>query len=237
MKAVFSKTKFLGNFIKFSHFSPPIHFGFSESKKKTYKKTRTRTGRAKEASGRQKRTRLLEIAMCNEVLAKDGYLKFVTFKPRAGTRDLKKFNQDFKKFIQRFNYRFGIKAVYIACPEKHDSERTSDERRGTYHMHAIFFNVPLLGVSLWEEIYGLGFCDVRGVKLDEGHIVMSYLLKYVTKDNMLNSRVLMPRHILRPDFKYNTAPPIGLKMLNKYSTLVRETNTTITTALYKTYER
>lgn len=231
--SIYSKTSLLGNsYIKYQQFNPPIHKGVKHTKQHTIKKSAPRTGQTKARSAQQKRTRIMSIGLCNLSQTTDGYIKFLTLTAGTPTRNLKLWNRTFTKFIQRWEYKLGYKIKYIAIPEVHNSPRTSDARRNTYHMHAIFFNVPYVSNKEIQTIWGQGIVYTKGIEVKQGYKGLSYVLKYLTKEQTLNARVLMPRHMLRPVVVYNVNRP-NLTPLYEHSTIILEADTTVSTALYK----
>lgn len=90
-------------------------------------------------------------------------------------------DKEFKKFIQRFNYRFKTKLKYIAVRETHKS--------GAFHIHMICDWDKLLiyedEIREWERILGQevwkhGFVDIKAI--DHVDNVGAYIIKYMTKD-------------------------------------------------------
>lgn len=95
--------------------------------------------------------------------------------------DLNFIDDEFKKFIKRFNYRFGTKLKYIAVRETHKS--------GRFHIHMICdwkqeFECHeqlreferLLGNEVWKH----GFVDIKEINHVDN--VGAYIIKYMTKD-------------------------------------------------------
>lgn len=229
MTVIFNRIVDLNSYCKYQEFVPPLHTGFTVTRRNII-----RNGRALDHSASQKRTRLMNIGFCNIHLALDGYLKFVTFKPNPlyRTKEIKEFNRQFTKFIQRMEYQLGYKPVYIAIPEKNNSEHTNKKIKDTYHMHAIFFNIPYLHSSKWEEIYNLGFVTPLAVSVQKPYLAMSYVLKYIGKESTLNSRVLMPRNIQRPEIFNNCGQP-NYTLIKETDTIIYGTERKIKTCLYK----
>ncbi|OPY00328.1 MAG: hypothetical protein A4E62_02369 [Syntrophorhabdus sp. PtaU1.Bin002] len=111
--------------------------------------------------------------------------KFLTFTFREDIRDFKTANYEWKKFIQRLEYRIGCQLRYVVVPEFQDKTRD-----GVIHFHAIFFNLPFipatsqmdtrgLGYNL-ADIWGLGFIKINAI--DNVDNVGSYVTAYMTED-------------------------------------------------------
>lgn len=109
----------------------------------------------------------------------------LTFDPkRAKEEDIRSIefvDKEFKKFIQRFNYKFDTKLQYIAVRELHKS--------GRYHLHMLckypFEFKDEEDIRHWERIVGQevwkhGFVDIKVI--DHVDNVGAYLIKYMTKN-------------------------------------------------------
>jgi hypothetical protein len=105
---------------------------------------------------------------------------FITLTYAENMQDIEKADNDFKKFIQRFRYRYkGLK--YIAVREF--------QKRGAIHFHMICnWNEDLESEEQikekerWfgEKLWGHGFVDIK--VLDGVDNVGAYLIKYMTKN-------------------------------------------------------
>jgi hypothetical protein len=112
-----------------------------------------------------------------------------------------------KAFLKRF-YRRGIKFQWVLVLELHDSDKTSVEKRGTWHLH---FATPtrLDAAFVWAS-WKHGTVDVRDftkpVKTKKGQVVIDnpggYISKYIGKsfsvDNAHVKRYTCSRNITRP---------------------------------------
>ncbi|WP_336883870.1 rolling circle replication-associated protein [Priestia koreensis] len=113
----------------------------------------------------------------------------LTFDPKkfndTALYDLDFVDKEFKKFIQRFNYRFKVKLNYVAVREQHKS--------GRFHFHMICdweqeFSCNeqireferLLGNEVWKN----GFVDIKEINHVDN--VGAYIIKYMTKDLSLD---------------------------------------------------
>lgn len=108
--------------------------------------------------------------------------KFFTLTYKENMTCLDKADEDFKKFIKRFKYHYGISSLkYIAVRER--------QKRGAIHFHMICDWNRDLGTEneirslerhVGENVWKHGFVDVKPI----GHVdnVGAYLIKYMTKD-------------------------------------------------------
>ena len=232
-QSVSTKLLLLGNYSKFQTFSPPLHIGVKHTKQHTLKKS-VRTGRSLKRSASQKRTRLFNIGLCNITHTVDSRVKFLTLTLAEPQFNHAFLSRMFTKFIMRLEYKLGYKVKYIGVTEKHDSIHTIESRRGSYHIHAIFFNIPFLPHEDYQKLWKHGFTYIKAINADATHKGLSYVLKYLTDEQILNSRVFMPRHMSRPVSIYNTLRPC-LTPIYESSTIIYDTivPTTISTSLYK----
>lgn len=228
-----TKLLYLGSYYKYQTFSPPLHIGVKHTKQHTQKKS-VRTGRTLKRSASQKRTRLFNIGLCNLNQAQDSRVKFLTLTVAEPQFNMSVLSRMFTKFIMRLEYHLGYKVKYIGIPERHDSKKTQENRRGSYHIHAIFFNVPYLSIQEYQRLWDHGFSYVKAISVEDSYKGLSYVLKYLTDEQILNSRVYMPRHMLRPMSMPNVSRP-NLTPIYESTTIIYDTivPTTISTSLYK----
>jgi len=109
----------------------------------------------------------------------------LTFDPKkfedGELRDVEFVDKEFKKFIQRFNYRYKCKLKYLAVREFHKS--------GRLHFHMVcdwkdYFQTEeeireaerFIGEKVWKN----GFVDIK--QMDQVDNVGAYIIKYMTKD-------------------------------------------------------
>ena len=118
--------------------------------------------------------------------------KFITLtfdpkrlKNKKDLYDLNFIDNEFKKFILRFNYRFKTKLKYIAVRETHKS--------GAFHIHMICNWDKLLIFEdeireyerfIGEKVWKHGFVDIKSI--DHVDNVGAYIIKYMTKDLSLD---------------------------------------------------
>ena len=232
-QSVNSKLLFLGDYYKYQTFSPPLHLGVKHTTEHIHLKA-YRTGRTKARSASQKRTRLFNISLCNLKYATDSRVKFLTLTVAEPQFELARLSRMFTKFIMRLEYKLGFKVKYIGLPERHDSSATSSSRRGSYHIHVIFFNLPYLSMDDYRHLWPHGFLYVKAISVEASYRGLSYVLKYISEDQLLNARVYMPRHMERPRSAYNVLK-LSLTPIFEHETIIIDTlvPTTIRTSLYK----
>lgn len=103
------------------------------------------------------------------------------FDDHSKIRNLDFVDKEFKKFIQRFNYKFKTKLKYLAVRETHKS--------GVFHFHMIcnwekdFSCEEEIRASerfLGKEVWKHGFVDIKTINHVDN--VGAYIIKYMTKD-------------------------------------------------------
>lgn len=227
-----SKTLDLQQYIKYQKFTPPLHKNVKHTIEHTQKKS-IRSGRTLKRSQQQRRSRLMNIGLCNLIHCTDGFVKFYTFTSKVPQFNKPEFTRDFTDFIRRFERVLGYKPLYIAVLEEHDSASTKEDRRFSYHIHALFFNVGYYHDSKIMDIWGFGIVKIKAISISEGYKGLSYVLKYLSKDTTMNDRVLMPRAMTRPVVTYNWASPTNCTLIYKHDTFISEADVTVTSCLYK----
>lgn len=90
-------------------------------------------------------------------------------------------DNEFKKFIKRFNYKLGVKLKYIAVRETHKSGRLHfhmlcDWKHDFMNEEEIRHYERYLGTDIWKH----GFVDIKAI--DHVDNVGAYLIKYMTKN-------------------------------------------------------
>ena len=167
MKCVIS-----GDVIEVYQYEQPVIYGYKDSKKKN-------KGRSVAASSDDKdvnREKVLSRArkdlrrLINSNIQK--YSKFLTLTFRDNVQDLDYANNEFKKFIKRLNYHYGIKVKYSVVIEF--------QQRGAIHYHVILYNlVQKVDVGTMEDIWRHGFIKINSI--DNVDNVGAYVCKYMTK--------------------------------------------------------
>lgn len=153
--------------------------------------------------------------------------KFLTLTFSDNVKDLDFANYEFKKFIQRLNYCYGVKVKYSTVIEF--------QKRGAIHYHTILYNLTdKLDLKEMQRLWGNGFIKVNSI-VDVDN-VGAYVCKYMTKtddDRLLgrkmyfNSRGLKkPVEIKEPDvvsalvgFLQNQAPKYENHFDNDYNSI------------------
>jgi hypothetical protein len=100
--------------------------------------------------------------------------KFITLTYGYHETDIKKSNDEFKKFVKRLNYKMGIKLKYSAVIEF--------TKQGRIHYHIIAYNLPYIKNKLLEETWRHGWVKVNQID-EEKNNVGGYITKYMTKAN------------------------------------------------------
>ncbi len=102
---------------------------------------------------------------------------FITFTFKENIIDLTMANNEWTKFIKRFNKRYFRQGYlkYVGVPEF--------QKRGAVHYHVVFFNLPYMPriYDVIRDNWGLGFTLVETIKSTE-HLV-NYVSKYLSKEN------------------------------------------------------
>ena len=78
------------------------------------------------------KSKVLEYALCNEF---EYYVTLTINKDKHNRYDLKAYYKRFSKFLNNYNYRYGVKVQYLLVPEKH--------RDGAWHLHGLIKGIPL----------------------------------------------------------------------------------------------
>lgn len=108
----------------------------------------------------------------------DSKTKFVTLTFSENVESIDYANDEFRKFIQRLNYRlYSTKKAslkYLATWEK--------QKRGSIHYHVIFFNLPFIKNSELKKIWKHGFVKINKIDVDSKDNRGRYVSKYFSKD-------------------------------------------------------
>jgi len=90
-------------------------------------------------------------------------------------------DKEFKKFIQRFNYRFDTKLKYLAVRETHKSGRLHFHMLCDWKKNLIFEDeIREFERFIGEKVWKHGFVDIK--QLDHVDNVGAYIIKYMTKN-------------------------------------------------------
>lgn len=109
----------------------------------------------------------------------DYFPKFMTLTFKQNIKDHEEANAEFKKFIQRLNYKVfkktsGLK--YTCVVER--------QKRGAIHYHVIFYNLPYVRFNDLLSVWQHG-SEQRGLRINaikEIDNVGSYVTKYISKE-------------------------------------------------------
>lgn len=117
----------------------------------------------------------------------DNRTSFLTLTTKENIKERDEFTALFKTFVKRFNYSVfdtkKSKLKYCGCLEK--------QRRGSYHMHLLMFDVPYVPHKKLLELWGLGAIRINHLdNLDDSANAGRYVSKYMEKgigDGLLES--------------------------------------------------
>jgi hypothetical protein len=186
-----------GDLVEVFKYENPISYGpsdFKKVKKLDYeiKDIEVKEGAITRQSIYQTKSRLRRLIYANAGKWNDANGKqyptiFLTLTFEENLRDVSRAAYEYKKFIQKLNYKVSISKKslleYIAVPEF--------QKRGAVHYHAIIFNLPFIENIYDEinEIWGKGYFIIKTV--DDVGLASVYLTKYLRKeinDNRLSAR-------------------------------------------------
>lgn len=216
-----------GNVIEVYEYEKSVHFGYKDTIKNSKGRGSIASADDKEKNREKVLSRarkdLRRIINCNI----QKYSKFLTLTFKDNVQDLDYANNEFKNFIKRLNYHYGIKIKYSAVIEF--------QKRGAIHYHCILYNlVQKINVQELQEIWKHGFIKINSI--DNVDNVGAYVCKYMTKtddDRLLgrkmyfNSRGLnKPQEIKEPDLiaqlqrsLLNQAPKYENTFMNDYNSI------------------
>ena len=174
-----------GNVIEVYEYKNPVKTGFTGGKggrkKGDIKSENTEENREKVLSRARRDLRRI----VNANLEK--YSKFLTLTFADDVQDISYANNEFKKFIKRFNYYLGYKVAYSGVIEFQNGKeyikngvKCKGIGRGTVHYHVIFYNTPQkLNFDVMTDIWGNGWIFLNVI--DNVDNVGAYMCKYMTK--------------------------------------------------------
>ena len=189
-----------GNVIEVYEYEKSVHFGYKDTRKNSKGRGSIASADDKEKNREKVLSRarkdLRRILNCNI----QKYSKFLTLTFKDNVQDLDYANNEFKNFIKRLNYHYGIKIKYTAVIEF--------QKRGAIHYHCILYNlVQKINVQELQEIWKHGFIKINSI--DNVDNVGAYVCKYMTKtddDRLLGRRMYFnsrglnkPQEIKEPD--------------------------------------
>ncbi|MCP0887911.1 protein rep [Ligilactobacillus sp. WILCCON 0076] len=108
----------------------------------------------------------------------DNRTSFLTLTTKENIKEREKFIALFKAFVKRFNYAVfntkKSKLKYCGCLEK--------QKRGSYHIHLLMFDVPYVPHKQLLELWGLGAVRINHLdNLDDSANAGRYVSKYLEK--------------------------------------------------------
>lgn len=138
-----------------------------------------------EQSVSRSRTRVRELALCNEW---EYFATFTLSDEKQDRFDLKAFVKALGVWIGNYNKKYGVKLKYLIIPEQH--------KNGAWHAHGLLHNVA--SDSVVRNMYG--YLDIPYYAQRFGYISLSpikdrnkcatYISKYITKDTAATSAAL-----------------------------------------------
>lgn len=162
-----------GNIIEVYEYDKSVLYGYKDTKKKS---GGGRSSVANEEDKEVNREKVLSRArkdlrrLINANIQK--HSKFLTLTFADNVQDLDSANYEFKKFILRLNYHYGIKVKYSAVIEF--------QKRGAIHYHVVLYNLTeKVNVGVLKDIWGQGFIKINSIKDVDN--VGAYVCKYMTK--------------------------------------------------------
>lgn len=161
-----------GNIIEVYEYENDIIFGYEDNRKNSKGRNSVANDDDKEKNREKVLSRarkdLRRLINCNI----EKYSKFLTLTFADNIQDLDYSNNEFKKFIKRVNYKYGIKLKYSAVIEF--------QKRGAIHYHVVLYNlIQRVNVKELQEVWGNGFIKINSI--DNVDNVGAYVCKYMTK--------------------------------------------------------
>lgn len=123
--------------------------------------------------------------------------KFLTLTYKNNIMGLDIANNEFKKFIKRLNYKYGLNLKYTVVVEF--------QERGAIHYHAVLYNLTQrVEPNELATIWGNGFIKINEIQntYDDIEKVKNYMLKDIMKNDirlMGRKRYFNSRGIKRPE--------------------------------------
>ena len=161
-----------GNIIEVYEYENDVLYGYQDKKKSTKGRSSVANDEDKEKNREKVLSRarkdLRRLINCNV----EKYSKFLTLTFADNVQDLDYANYEFKKFIQRANYKYGIKLKYSTVIEF--------QERGAIHYHCILYNLTQkIDVQELQDVWRHGFIKINSI--DSVDNVGAYVCKYMTK--------------------------------------------------------
>lgn len=122
------------------------------------------------------RTRVFEIAICNDF---DYFITLTIDKEKLDRYDLREYIKKLGQFIRNYRRDYGCDIQYLLIPEKHVD--------GAWHVHGLIKGIPAdqlkkneYGYLDWEDYKKrFGYCSIDKIKNQEA--VSKYITKYIRK--------------------------------------------------------
>jgi hypothetical protein len=120
---------------------------------------------------------------------------FGTYTFKDNITDVDEANLRLKLYLASLTEHLGYRPKYVAVPET--------QKRGAWHFHIVFFNVPKLNYATNDKLWGQGqqavnLQFIRGVR-DVGAYVSKYLSKEIIVNRGINKKMYYTsRGLLRP---------------------------------------
>lgn len=131
-------------------------------------------GDSRERSLRRAKTNLRRLINSNiGQYGREFTAKFLTLTFKENVQDIKQANYEFKKFIQRLNYKlYGTKKANLKY-----TTVIEFQKRGAIHYHTIVYNMPYLKANEISNVWENGFIKIN--KIDDVDNVGAYVGEYL----------------------------------------------------------
>jgi hypothetical protein len=186
-----------GNYFDLIEYSSSIYL--YDSQRTYFEKTNTKTKRRQDSLSRT-RNSVTRIIQCNIDDDPTQVPVFVTLTFKDNIKDVQTANYHFKKFTQRLKYHIGKSPKYLAVVEF--------QKRGAVHYHIVYFNLPYIDKSKFENIWSHGFSRIevpQNIK-DVTRYVGKYMQKELIDKRLVGQKayftsrgILRPIHTFDPD--------------------------------------
>ena len=133
---------------------------------------------ANEQNAKRARRNVFELTEANLT----PYTKFITLTYAEPQFDYDVLAKHWKSFIRHLD-RKGYQFPYLWVIEKHDSEKTAENRRGSLHIHALAFTDKYIPHKTLAKAWPHGHVKINA-KFQEVDHKASYVAKYIQKESM-----------------------------------------------------
>jgi len=204
-------------YANFTWYKDPLTYGYKQTKKGSFRNDSSDRDIQKQTADRAK-SKMINLIKGNINHYKEKPV-FLTLTFSDNLTNLKTANNEFKKFVLRFNYYLGYNLSYVAIPEF--------QQRGAVHYHMLILNLPYTsGHQIETKIWKHGATDIRLVHREFG--LFNYLTKYFSKSfkdfrfmhhkrffYSLPNKLEVTRNEQMGIEKYNTIK-VNSKLVNKF---------------------